>query len=219
MHKNTFASLILAAAVLGCASPASIEVTPEPLVLEGKGATGKLIATVLDEDGKVLEGDHPVTWMCLESKVANLRQDGTVEARSSGSALYDVEVVGTNVNYQGHIIVKIAETIRVAQSEVLLAVGQPADGLWAEVRGDNDHRLEGYVPSWKVEDGSVVRIEQTSPPDAERAVIRLTGLKPGETFVTASYGEIAEDVRVVVIDPSAVPAAGEGEAPADPAGG
>ena len=67
------------------AEPASVELSPEELVLTTIGETSELSATVLDEDGEEISG-ATVTWNSSDVEIATVDEDGVVEAVGEGSA-------------------------------------------------------------------------------------------------------------------------------------
>jgi hypothetical protein len=203
----------LLVATLGCSSPASLEVRPDPLVLEGVGAKGVLEPVILDENGKQITEGYGIAWLGTDSKVAKVHQDGRVEAVSTGKILVDVEVVGTEVRGIGNVEVRIAGSVIASHDELALVAGQGPLMVSAEVRSDIDTMIKGYLPTWKVDDPSVVRLEQIPGPDQPRTMARLTPLKPGETYATASFKDLAADIRIVVVanqPPEPEAAAGKG---------
>lgn len=79
------------------ADPASVEVSPEELVLTASGETGELTAAVLDEDGEEIP-NATVTWTSSDEEVATVDEAGVVEAVGEGSATITAmsgEVEGT----------------------------------------------------------------------------------------------------------------------------
>jgi hypothetical protein len=192
----------------GCSSPASLEIKPDVLVLEGVGAEGRLEPVILDEDGKQITEGYSFAWFGLDSKVAKVHQDGRVEAVSSGKIMVDVEIVGTEVRGIGHVEVKIPGSVIASHDELGLVAGQAPVMVSAEVRSDIDTMLGGkYVPNWKVDDSTIVSLEQLPRSDEPRTWARLTPLKPGETYATASFGELAADIHIVVAPGSPPPEA------------
>jgi len=200
MFRLSLLSILAIALSAGCSSPASLEIRPEVLVLEGAGATGQLEPVILDEDGKQITEGYSVVWLGLDSKVAKVQQDGRVEAVSSGMILVDVEVVGTEVRGKGRVEVKIPGSVIASRDELALPAGGAPVMVSAEVRSDVDTPLGGkFLPNWKVDDQSIVSLEQMPRSDEPRTWARLTPLKPGETYATAKYGELAADIRIVVV--------------------
>jgi hypothetical protein len=204
MTKLLYAILLVLAAALGCSSPAKVEVRPNPLVLEGKDAKGQLKAVIFDENGKELDEGYSVTWMCLDSQTIKVQQDGTVTALSSGKALVDVEVVGTEIHGTGNIEVKIPSWVEVSGDELHLVQGQALATVWAEVRDDKGFPMKGYLPAWKVDDPKVVSIEAGQNADQSRSFLKVTPLAAGETYLTASYKDLAADIHVTVSPKGAV---------------
>ena len=211
MKKSIYAFSLLLAAVLGCSSPAKVEVRPNPLVLEGKDAKGQLKAVIFDENGKEITEGYSVTWMCLDSKTIKVQQDGSVVAVSSGKALVDVEIVGTEIHGTGTVEAKIPSWIEPSHEELSLVQGQQKVTVWAEVRDDKSFAMKGYLPTWKVDNDKIVSIETGQSASKSRAFLTVTPLAPGETYLTATYKELATDIRVMVTPKEAAPPAEEAE--------
>jgi hypothetical protein len=211
MTKLAFALFLALTGTLGCSSPTTVEVRPNPLILEGQGAKGRLRAVVFDADGKDITGDHAVTWMCLDTKNIKIQQDGTVVALSSGQALVDAEVVGTDLpslpgyglHGGGTVIVKIPSWVEVSHERLNLETGQKTSTVWAEVRNDLGHPMTDYLPTWKVDNPAIVSIESSLNRSKTRTLLTLTALAPGETFLTASYKDLAGDILLTVSTPQA----------------
>jgi hypothetical protein len=193
--------LFWAAVICGCSSPAKVEVRPDPLILKGKDAKGQLEAIITDQDGKQLRDGYSVTWMCLDSKTVKVQQDGTAIAQSSGKALVDVEIVGTDIHGMGNVIVIIPSWIETSHEEVQLVTGGKKFSVWAEVRDDNGVQIKGYLPKWKVDDPKIISIEAMQDSQQMRAYLKLTSLAPGETYITATHEGLAADIHVTVINP------------------
>jgi hypothetical protein len=212
MRRIPLVALVAFAAATGCSSPASVEVRPDPLVLEGAGATGKLEPIVLDESGKQLTEGYAIAWLGTDRKVAKVHQDGRVEAVTSGKILVDVEVIGTEVRGMGHVEVRIPGSVVASHDELALVVGQGPVMVVGEVRSDIDTLIPGWVPTWKVDDATIVRLEQLPGSEEPRTRAKLTALKPGETYATASFKDLAADIRIIVIaNPPPAPEASAAE--------
>lgn len=194
---------------IGCSSPSKIELRPNPLVLEGKGTKGKLSWHIFDEDGKEITEDYGVTFMCLDEKTIRIQQDGTVIALSSGKALVDIEIVGsqvpgipgTEIHTKGEVIVKIPGWIEMSHEQITLIAGQQPVTVWAELRNDQNHTMRGRLPTWKVDNPNIVSISPNVNKHATRVFLNLTPLTPGETFASAIYGDLAGDILITVVPP------------------
>ena len=211
MIRLSCLSVLLLSVCAGCSSPASLEVKPDPLVLEGAGATGQLEPVILDEDGKQITEGYAFAWFGTDTKVAKVHQDGRVEAVSSGKIMVDVEVVGTEVRGTGHVEVRIPGSVIASHEKLVLRTGQSPTMVSAEVRSDVDTPLGGkFLPNWKVDDPDIVSLEQQPGSEEPRTWARLTPLKPGTTYATATYGELAADIPILVM-PGTPPAPEPGE--------
>jgi hypothetical protein len=192
----TAAALVLLAS---CSpKPASLVIEPEKAVLDGSGSTLKLQAKVLDADGQPITEGVDVTWFSTDSGIFKLDQDGTVTARASGEGEVEVEVVGTELKTTVPVRVKIASSIVTSHEKSLsLWVGQVKDNVWAEVHSEKDAFVEGFKPTWSSSDSSIVKVENLV--DARRqAWAKLTALKSGDTYITATFRDITYDIIVRV---------------------
>jgi len=203
-------ALIALIALAACKSPASLELEPAVLLLEGAGSKGRITVTILDRDGRPMADGRGLAWLPTNPEVATLHQDGEVIAKSTGTSMYEVELVGTEVRAQGKIEVRIPVAVGVSAEEVILEPGQSAPDVTAQVFADTGAPIPGFLTAWKIEDQKVAKIEQLPDANPARSRVRITALQPGETYATASYEELAADVRVVV---SAPEAAAAGDAP------
>jgi hypothetical protein len=199
MGRITMLVALALGAITGCSSPASLEIEPEVLVLEGAGATGKLEPVIFDEGGKRITEGYAFAWFGLDSKVAKVHQDGRVEAVSSGKIMVDVEVVGTEVRGIGHVEVKIPGSVVASHEKLVLVTGGSSVMVSAEVRSDRDTMLPGYLPDWKVDHPDLVSLEQMPRSEEPRTWARLTPLKPGTTYATATYKDLAIDIPILVV--------------------
>lgn len=109
--------------------------------------------------------------------------------------------MGTEIHGGGTIQVQIPSWVETSVQELPMVAGSDPVRIWAEVRDEKGFPVKGSVPEWKVEGSGVVSIEKIPGTGEVRSVVALRPLAPGETFVTASSGELAQDVRVVVVSP------------------
>jgi hypothetical protein len=201
------------AALAACSTPTSLRLEPEVLTLEGAGAQGRITATILDQDGKPMADGPGLAWLPTNPEAATLRQDGEVIAKSTGSSLYEVEVVGTEVRAQGRIVINIPVSVGVSAEGVALAPGQISPDVTAQVFADTGAPMPGFLAVWKIENPAVAKLEALPDANPARARVRFTALQAGETYATASYRDLAADVHIVVAEPAAEPAAAAGDAP------
>jgi hypothetical protein len=200
--NRAFQFCSIAVAVLAaCSSPASLRLEPEVLSLEGTGAKGRITATILDQDGRPMADGPGLAWLPTNPEVAGLSQDGEVKAKSTGSSMYEVEVVGTEVRAQGKIVVNIPVSVGVSAEEVALAPGQASPEITAQVFSDTGNPMPGFLATWKIEDPKVARLETLPDANSARSRVRFSAIKAGETYAVASYKDLAADVHVVVAAP------------------
>jgi len=196
-------SIVIVAAALtvlaACTpKPASLVIEPEKAVLDGGGSTLKLQAKILDADGQPVTEGSDVTWFSTDSAIFKLDQDGTITARASGEGEVEVEVVGTALKAFVPVRVKIASSIVTSHEKSLsLWVGQEKDNVWAEVHSEKEAFIEGFKPTWSSSDPSVVKVENLVD-ERRQAWVKLTALKSGDTYVTASFRDLSHDIIVRV---------------------
>ncbi|HUT78614.1 MAG TPA: hypothetical protein VM285_13050 [Polyangia bacterium] len=202
MNRTIIISSTALAVLAACSTPTTLRLEPELLQLEGAGAKGRIAATILDQDGKPIVDGPGLAWLPTNPEVAGLSQDGEVQAKSTGSSLYEVEVVGTEIRAQGKIEVRIPVAVGVSSDEVVLAPGQTSPDVTAQVFADTGAPITGFLAAWKVEDPAVAKLETLPDPNPARSRVRLTALEAGETYATASFKDLAADVHIVVTIPA-----------------
>ena len=168
----------LVGALSGCSpEPAKVEITPNPVVLEGAGSTQKLSAKVLDKDGKPITEGVDVVWFTEDTKRIKLATDGTVTGLESGETEGEAEVVGTPIRGTVPIRIKIPASIHLSHERLRLWTGQVKENVWAEVHSEKDAFIEGYLPTWKSEDPDIVKVEPIVDPSRRQSWVRMTGMK------------------------------------------
>jgi hypothetical protein len=196
-----FGFVFVAVGLGGCGpKPASVEIVPGEVVLEGAGAQQKLEARVLDEEGKVIPGFTDIVWFSEDMKHIKLSADGTVTAVASGEAKVDVEVVNTQLKATVKIRIKIAASVKVSHERLRLWTGQVKEDVCAEVLSEKGAFIEGYLPTWKSDDPDIVKVEPIVDPNRRQSWVRMTGMKSGITYIYAKYKDFSQQIRVAVFD-------------------
>ncbi len=191
----------MALCYLGCSpKPASVEIVPSELILEGAGSSHKLEARVLDANGKVIEGYKDIVWFSEDMERIKLDADGTVTAKASGEAKVDVEVVKTDIKATVKVRVKIAASINVSHEKLRLWTGQVKENVNAEVRSEKNAFIEGYLPTWSSDDPEIVKVEPIVDPSRRQSWVRLTGMKSGNTTINAHFNHLIATIKVAVFD-------------------
>ena len=201
-HRKLISGVILTAAALSgtisaCSTPASIEIEPKEVTLEGADAELQLEAKILDSNGEVIPDGHNVVFFS-DGKNIKCTTDGKLTAVSSGEA--EVEVVNTEIKTAVPVRIKIPSSIRVSHEKLRLWSGQVKENVWAEVRSEKDAFIEGYLPEWSSDDPSIVKVEPIVDPKRRQSWVKMTGLKSGTTYINASFKSIKKTIRVAVFD-------------------
>jgi len=203
--KNTcrFIVSLTSALVLlsGCApTPASVEFEKDKYLLDGADAKDKIVAKVLDADGKQITEGINLVYFCSNSDIIKLDADGSISAVASGEAKVDVEVVGTTLTATVPVRVKIAASINLSHEKLRLWTGQVKDNVWSEVHSEKDAFIEGFKPEWNSEDPSIVKVEQINDPNRRQSWVKLTGMKSGNTYIITSFRHLTKSIKVRVYD-------------------
>jgi hypothetical protein len=195
-----FSFLAVIFLLAGCSTPASVEITPETVILEGAGSTANLSAKILDADGQQISEGYETVWFTEDTKLIKLTPDGEISAVASGEAEVEVEVVGTEVKNTVSIRIKIPQSIELSHEKLRLWTGQVKDNVWAEVRSEKNAFIEGYLPKWTSDDPSTVKVEQIVDPNRRQSWVKITGMKSGMTYINATFNSITKTIRVSVFD-------------------
>jgi len=197
--KRALTGVAMMALSWSCApKPASLTVEPERAVLDGYESSLKLDARVLDANGQPIVEGVDVTWFSTDTGIFKLDQDGTITARASGEGKVEVEVVGTDLKVVVPVRVKIASAIVTSHEKSLsLWVGQEKIDVWAEVHSEKGAFIEGFKPEWSSSDPSIVKVENLVD-DRRQAWVKLTALKSGDTYITATFRNLTYDIIVRV---------------------
>jgi hypothetical protein len=161
------------------------------------GDTVHLAATITDKAGAILVGTTPA-WSSENSRVALVRNDGSVVAQGPGATTITVAVGGRVA--RSRIVVRQ----RVASVEVIGADG--AEGmtlreldrqpLRARARDSRGHAIADAAARWRVDDSSVVALDSAG---------NATARAPGRTIVTAEMdGVVGHAALSVVAAPAAI---------------
>ena len=146
-----------------------------------KGATQNLQVIYNEED---TTDDKTVTWTSLNENVATVDDNGTVTAKSAGTAIIKAQVgnyvvtceVNVKVPLTG-ISIKSDITLLKNQSETLTVTYKPED------------TTDDRTVTWSSADESIAKVDSTG---------KITGMKEGTTKITAKVGEFEEECTVTV---------------------
>ena len=169
----------------------SIVIEPDEATLMSVGATVQLTATVLDGNGRPVEG-AVVSWESGDESVVTVDAHGLVTAVKNGTAV----ITARSGNASATLTVTVAQTagsIVIEPDEAtLMSVGATVQ-LTATVLDGNGRPVEGAVVSWESGDESVVTV------DAHGLV---TAVANGVALVTVRSGSAVASIEVTVRIPS-----------------
>jgi hypothetical protein len=186
----------------GCQTPASLEINPEEVVLDGAGTTAKIQVKVLDEEGNPIEEGVDVVFFSTDTEHFKLNTtNGEVTAQASGEGFVEIEVVGTEIKVDVPVRVKIASSLNVShpQKRLRLWTGQVKEDVWSEVYSEKGATIIGFKPDWKTEDPSVVTVEPINP-ERRQSWVKLVGMKSGKTNIFTCFRGICETIVINVYD-------------------
>ncbi len=195
-----WATLPMVMFFIACSTPTKLEIAPSRVVLDGTASTLKLTYEVYDQHSNPIEDGADVVWFSEDTSIIKLSQNGDITALASGEATVTAEVVGTDLKAEVGVRVKIPMSVVVSHDKLNLWKGQVKENVYATVRSEKGAFIEGYRPTWSSGDPSIVSVEQIRDPLRRQSFVQLVGLKYGETYISASFEDIAQHIPVRVFD-------------------
>ena len=172
--------------------PVSVEVDPAAITLASIGETAQLAATVLDQDGQVIQG-LAVAWSSGNPTVATVDASGLVTAAGNGSAT----ITASSGSATGTASVTVAqEAVGVSVSPDALSFASLGDTarLIAAVVDANGAAVEGAAVEWTTEDATVATVDASG---------LVTAAGNGSATITASSGSATGTASVTVAQEAA----------------
>ena len=207
--KATMALVLISSIALfaiGC-SPTPVEIKAEKdiYVLDEAGAKDQIKVSILDADGDKIPEGLEVVYFSPDTKIIRLgQQDGKIEAKASGEANVEVEVVGTDIKLDVPVRVKIPGAIELSHEKLRLWTGQVKENVCSWVQSEKGAYIEGMIPEWASEDPTIVSVEQlpdpVNDPKRNRSYVKLVGKKSGDTYILTSFRHLSRSIRVRVYD-------------------
>ena len=188
--------LALAAALGACSETPTANQDPVPTTVHlsanaveflALGDTLRLIATVLDQNGGVMQG-VPVSWTSSSTSVVTVSGAGLVTAVADG----DADVTAAAAGVTGVASVEVRQTpdhVRFDPEVVVLEGANDTVTVRATVVDANMNELPGQAITWSAQDGGVLEV------DAEGVV---TALADGATRILATVDALVGELSAFV---------------------
>ncbi len=197
---------LIALFAIGCSpTPVEIKAEKETYILDEAGAEDQIKISILDADGDKITEGLEVVYFSTDTKIIRLgQQDGKIEAKASGEANVEIEIVGTDIKLDVPVRVKIPSAIELSHEKLRLWTGQVKENVCSWVQSEKGAYIEGMIPEWASEDPTIVSVEQVqdpaNDPKRNRAYVKLVGKKSGDTYILTSYRHLSRSIRVRVYD-------------------
>ena len=169
-------------------APTTVAVTPDTLEFTALGDTLRLMAEVLDQLGRPIEGESAV-WESEDTLVAAVDSAGLVTAAGNGAATITAAAGAAS----GTAVVTVTQSVRsvtVSPSADTIAPGDTLR-LEAEALDENGHRVAGARFTWSSSNTSVATVES--------GLVR--GVGEGMAILTATAGDAHGTADVTVMNP------------------
>lgn len=185
--KRSIAILSVMFGLVACEKkPVSLAITPPTAKLEKAAATQSLTVQGVDADGNKLPV-ATVTWTSSDPKVASV--DATGKVTAVGSGVVTVTAAQDQAKGAASITVEIASAIKLDATEVKVAKADDKPKITASVVNEKGAALAAKPVTFAVADATVATVDATGV---------VTGLKDGETTVTATSGALKAEAKVIV---------------------
>ena len=200
-HAVIFVSLFMACGLLACGpTPATLEIVPADVVLDGADAQMKLNVRILDRAGKAIESDADIIWYSEDDHHFKLSRDGTLSALASGSGEVSAELVGHDLTAKVRVRVKIATSLEVSNKRLGMWVGYVTRKVWAKVRSEKGALIKDFRPMWHSLDPNIAKVETVDDPNSVVSFAEVTALKSGDTRIVASFRHLKKEIVVRVLN-------------------
>ena len=169
----------------GCDGPASIEVSPDNPLIDGKGESVQLEATVKSETGKELP-EAKVSYESLDPELATVDQGGEVTGKTSGTA--HIQVKSGDVTKKVEVLVQVPDEVVIEPASPRLMVGVTR-GFKATVMDDTGKPLIAGGVRWSSSNPDVFTVDEHGNVETH---------KEGEGTLSAFAAGIKGTTEVVV---------------------
>ena len=189
--RHLFGPLALAAALLACgdegpATPADIVIAPN-LPRVPLGDTEQLTATVVDADGRAIEG-YPVTFRSSDVSVLTVSRNGLLTSVGPlGTSI--VSVAAGDVTAEVEATVVLGPSMLVVTPDMLDMVTGGQEFVSVTVTDGNGDVVRSPELLFRTEDPAVAQVSIEG---------YVTALHAGSTIVSVSSGGLSDEVAVHV---------------------
>jgi Bacterial Ig-like domain (group 1)/Bacterial Ig-like domain (group 2) len=165
-----------------------IGITPAVDTVTALGDTIHMVANVTDKHGTAIVGVE-TKWVVDHPEIATVNQDGTLIARSPGSATILV-TLGKLLARATIVVYPKSAFVHVASDSAITIAEGTAHAVSARATDARGHVIAGRPIHWHSADTTVVAIDTAG---------NLVGASAGHTAVTATIDGVSADAPVTVV--------------------
>lgn len=166
--------------------PASIKFEPANTVLRGVGSVAEVVATVYDEKNESFV-DAPLEWSIDNPQVATV-EAGKITAVGEGNAKIQVKYADVSGTTMVIVMSPKPSSITVEPQTVVLRGGKD-EQLYPTVIDDLGAKMDNPPIVWASQNPAVAVVDANG---------LVQGVRPGETVVTGTAGEVTAQISVRV---------------------
>ena len=167
--------------------PTRITLSANSLSLNAIGESVSLIATVLDQNDRVIRGAG-VTWTSSETNVATVTDNGQVTAVKNGSARITATAGNASASANITVVQTAVRVVITPDSASLTSIGE---NLQLEVASfdERNRAISDAAFTWSSSNPAVATVDSTG---------LVTAVANGTATITASAGDVSMDIEVAV---------------------
>jgi uncharacterized protein YjdB len=187
-----------ATVVVNAAAPVSnVVASPENDTIRAISRTAKYSATVYDAQGAVMSGST-VKWTSLNPAIATINEDGTVTAKSIGTALLVAAATACaacSTDTVSAVVRQVPAVVQLSAANLSLQIGA-SQAVSAVVKDSAGYTISGAKVAWSASPTSVVTVSSSG---------MITAIGPGSATVTALSDGPSTKLPVTVAWPDTPP--------------
>jgi hypothetical protein len=184
--------------------PYKLVISPAPVPALNVGATAKLGALVTDPVGLILNAT--VIWTTSNSAVATVATDGTVSAKSAGTAIVRGNSLAVSAVKDSAVITVLGATASATVKSITVAltstsiVSATTSQATATLKDSLGQVLTGRTVTWMSASPTVATVNATTG--------AVTGVNPGTSVISATSGSVTGSATITVTAPVVIPPTG-----------